>query len=150
MPEKRAVSPSDFLFREKASEPSYLNRDIDNGVYGDVSLFSASLFSLLQRFLSGLPATGGKRAQHEALKSGLAQFGFRLGYRGSTECLVDGGRIDVCWVNSRGAVVAAFEVDYGRPRKNSLRKLRVLGCKDSYVVLRKGGICLLRQRPRFT
>jgi len=121
------------------------NASADTGSGGKDSLFSGDLFSLeeLQLVLSELPAGIDKLAQHEAIKQRLADFGKSKGYVSRSEYNVRGSRIDLCWLTQQGEIVAGFEIDYRTPRVNSLEKLRRIGCKYAYILLRKGGLRFL-------
>lgn len=104
------------------------------------SLFSASLFSLdeLNEALTSIKPGVDRLVDHEAIKQKLADIGKTRGYEVQSELATGKGRIDLCWLNNKGEIEAAFEIDFLTPRPKSLEKLKASGCPNAFIVLRKG------------
>jgi len=100
------------------------------------SFLSGSLSFLLSEIPDGID----KLAQHEAIKQKLADIAIARGLKAKSEYPVSGGRVDLCWLDDTGQVIAGFEIDWRTPRDKSVRKLKELGCEHAYVLLRKGGL----------
>ena len=110
----------------------------------DNSLFSASLFSLdeVNEAISKLPKGVDRLVEHEAIKQKLADMGVAKGYRAQSEYPCIKGRVDLCWLNKKGEIVAAFEIDYLTPKDKSVEKLQALGCPNPCIVLRDKAVTI--------
>jgi hypothetical protein len=111
-------------------------KNIKERIYSSsVSLFGS--FSLLQQRLRAAASGSIDRlTQHERIKQELSEIARSNGLEPQSEYEIPGGRVDICWLDSGGNVVAAFEIDVHQPRQRSFDKLQSLGCPLCCIILR--------------
>ncbi len=103
----------------------------------DSSLFGS--FSLLRsRLLRAASGAVDHLVEHEMIKQELTLIGREQGLEPRSEYQTASGRVDLCFFDSQGELVAAFEIDVYEPRAKSLTKLAELDCPLRCVILRTG------------
>lgn len=100
---------------------------------GGVSLFGS--FSLLRsRLWKAASGSIDRTVERERIKQELAQIGREQGLDARSEWQTEAGPIDLCLVDSRGDLVAAFEVDVCEPGAKSLSPLGALACPIRCII----------------
>jgi hypothetical protein len=113
------------------------NTDSFSDKEGIFSLFGS--FSLLRtRLQQAAAGSADIPAERERLKQELARIGREQGLSTQYGLQPDSGGADLCWINSQGRMVAAFEIDDGDRGVESLAKLGALDCPFRCLILRNG------------